>query len=80
MGVRTGREPSDSEDLAVGERSVTHGPPPPTIMASGQDANYLICRICTRAAVVRAVDRLRTMRCCSGDRREDVPSEMANHA
>ena len=29
MGVRTGREPSDSEDLAVGERSVTHGPPPP---------------------------------------------------
>ena len=28
-GVWTGREPSDSEDLAVGERSVTHGPPPP---------------------------------------------------
>ena len=36
-------EGESRRDLAVGERSVTHGPPTLPKPASGQDANYLYC-------------------------------------
>ena len=40
---RRDSEGESRRDLAVGERSVTHGPPTPPNPASGQDANYFYC-------------------------------------